>query len=104
MPFKRKTLDHNFSIWLTYGVEVKISMKYTTTEQGCEDLIKEASKLGPIDAIFNLDGLFENQTKENLVASLARNTLYLDRVTKKLCPKLRLTFNLEVPIDSGDIF
>ncbi|XP_063924373.1 fatty acid synthase-like isoform X2 [Zophobas morio] len=81
--------QRRINIWLTYGVEVKISTKYTTTEQGCEDLIKEASKLGPIDAIFNLDGLFENQTKENLYASLARNTLYLDRVTKKLCPKLR---------------
>ncbi|KAJ3652685.1 hypothetical protein Zmor_018628 [Zophobas morio] len=38
-------------IWTSYGVEVKISMKNVTTERGCEDLINEATELGPIDAI-----------------------------------------------------
>ncbi|KAJ3652435.1 hypothetical protein Zmor_018399 [Zophobas morio] len=89
--------QQRINIWTTYGVEVKISTKDVTTERGCEDLIKEANELGPVDAIFNLavvlkDALFENQTQENFEASLApkaRATLYLDRVTRKLCPKLR---------------
>ncbi|XP_063925092.1 fatty acid synthase-like [Zophobas morio] len=89
--------QQRINIWTTYGVEVKISTKDVTTERGCEDLIKEANKLGPVDAIFNLavvlkDTLFENQTHENFETSLApkaRATLYLDRVTRKLCPKLR---------------
>ncbi|XP_063923651.1 fatty acid synthase-like [Zophobas morio] len=84
-------------IWTTYGVQVKICMKDFTTERGCEDLINEATELGPVDAIFNLavvlkDALFENQTEETFETSLApkaRATLYLDRVTRKLCPKLR---------------
>ncbi|XP_063924503.1 fatty acid synthase-like [Zophobas morio] len=89
--------QQRINIWTTYGVEVKISTKDVTTEQGCEDLIKEATTLGPVDAIFNLavvlkDTLFENQTHTNFEASLApkaRATLYMDRVTRKLCPKLR---------------
>ncbi|KAJ3652416.1 hypothetical protein Zmor_018384 [Zophobas morio] len=89
--------QHRINIWRTYGVQVKISTKDVTTEQGCEDLIKDANELGPVDAIFNLavvlkDALFENQTQENFEASLApkaRATLYLDRVTRKLCRKLR---------------
>ncbi|KAJ3652436.1 hypothetical protein Zmor_018400 [Zophobas morio] len=89
--------QQRINIWTTYGVEVRISTKDVTTERGCEDLIKEANELGPVDAIFNLavvlkDALFENQTQENFEASLApkaRATLYLDRVTRKLCPKLR---------------
>ena len=107
-----KIQSNNFSIWTTYGVEVKISTKDVTTERGCEDLIKEATELGPVDAIFNLavvlkDALFENQTEENFEASLApkaRATLYLDRVTRKWCPKLRFTFNLELSVYSDDIF
>ena len=107
-----KIQSGNFSIWTTYGVEVKISTKDVTTERGCEDLIKEANELGPVDAIFNLavvlkDALFENQTQENFQASLApksRATLYLDRITRKLCPKLRFSYYLEVPVDFDDRF
>ena len=72
-----------------------------TTEQKCEDLVKEANELGQIDAIFNLavvlqDALFEDQTKENFLTSLipkARATVHLDKVSRKLCPKLRLSLN-----------
>ena len=86
-------------------------MKNVTTERGCEDLINEATELGPIDAIFNLavvlkDALFEDQTQETFETSFApkaRATLYLDRVTRKLCPKLRFTCNFKVPIDSDHI-
>ena len=83
-----------------------------TTERGCEDLITEANELGPVDAIFNLavvlkDSLFENQTHENFEASFApkaRVTLHLDRVTRKLCPKLRFAYNVKVPVDFDDLF
>ncbi|KAJ3652417.1 hypothetical protein Zmor_018385 [Zophobas morio] len=89
--------QQRINVWKTYGVEVTISTTDVTTEQGCEDLVREANALGPVDAIFNLavvlkDALFQNQTQENFEASLAPKvhaTLYLDRVTRKLCPKLR---------------
>ncbi|XP_063924547.1 fatty acid synthase-like [Zophobas morio] len=89
--------QQRIQIWTTYGIEVKISMKDVTTQRGCEDLINEATELGPVDAIFNLavvlkDALFEDQTQETFETSLApkaRATLYLDQITRKLCPKLR---------------
>ena len=57
--------------------------------------------MGPIDAIFNLavvlqDALFQNQTKENFLASFtpkAHATVFLDKVSRKLCPKLRFRYN-----------
>ena len=72
-----------------------------TTEQKCEDLVKEANELGQIDAIFNLavvlqDALFQDQTKENFLASFtpkAHATVFLDKVSRKLCPNLRFSIN-----------
>ena len=86
-------------------------MKDVTTQRGCEDLINEATELGPVDAIFNLavvlkDALFEDQTQETFETSLApkaRATLYLDQITRKLCPKLRFIHNLKLPVVSNDI-
>ncbi|KAJ3652394.1 hypothetical protein Zmor_018363 [Zophobas morio] len=85
------------NIWISYGVEVKVSTDDVTTEAGCENLIKEASTLGSVDGIFNLAvvlkiALFENQSEENFHAALepkAYATLHLDRVSRKLCPQLR---------------
>ena len=95
--FAVKVLSNNFSIWISYGVEVKVSTDDVTTEAGCENLIKEASTLGSVDGIFNLAvvlkiALFKNQTEENFHAVLkpkAYATLHLDRVTRKLCPQLK---------------
>lgn len=41
-------------IWRSYGVNVQISTADVTTEQGVTDLLKQANKLGPVSAIFNL--------------------------------------------------
>ncbi|KAJ3652398.1 hypothetical protein Zmor_018367 [Zophobas morio] len=89
--------QQRINIWKSYGVQVKVCTNDMTTEEKCEDLIKEANELGQIDAIFNLavvlqDALFEDQTKENFLVSLipkARATVYLDKISRKLCPKLR---------------
>jgi fatty acid synthase len=60
-------------------------------------LIREATELGSIDAIFNLavvlkDALLEDQTEETFRLSLApkaRTTTYLDQITREICPHLR---------------
>lgn len=41
-------------IWRSYGVTVEISTADVTTEEGVVDLLNQANKLGPVDAIFNL--------------------------------------------------
>lgn len=40
--------------WIDKGVRVLISTADVTTQKGAEELLKEASKLGPVDAIYNL--------------------------------------------------
>ncbi|KAJ3652440.1 hypothetical protein Zmor_018404 [Zophobas morio] len=89
--------QQRIDIWKSYGVQVTVCTNDVSTEQKCEDLIKEANELGQIDAIFNLavvlhDALFQDQTKEKFFASFAPKayaTAYLDKVSRKLCPKLR---------------
>lgn len=62
------------------------------------ELIREANRLGPIESIFNLavvlqDAVFENQNEESFLISLqpkAVATTYLDEITRKSCPRLRL--------------
>ncbi|KAH0813343.1 hypothetical protein GEV33_009449 [Tenebrio molitor] len=84
-------------LWRSYGVEVEISTRDVTTKQGCLDLIREATELGSIDAIFNLavvlkDALLKDQTDETFRLSLApkaRTTTYLDQITREICPHLR---------------
>lgn len=87
----------SFSTWESYGVVVHISTVDLSTKSGCIQLIEEAQKLGPIDAIVNLavnlqDAIFENQTVDMFKASFipkAYATKYLDEVTRKMCPDLR---------------
>ncbi|XP_063924749.1 fatty acid synthase-like [Zophobas morio] len=89
--------QQRINIWKSYGVQVKVCTNDVTTEQKCEDLVKEANELGQIDAIFNLavvlqDALFQDQTKENFLASFtpkAHATVFLDKVSRKFCPNLR---------------
>ncbi|XP_044262250.1 fatty acid synthase-like [Tribolium madens] len=86
-----------FKIWQSYGTRVHISTITISSKEDCLNLIKEASKLGPVDGIFNLavvlkDELFENQTEESFRISLtpkAFATKYLDEVSRDLCPNLR---------------
>nr|XP_049698956.1 fatty acid synthase [Helicoverpa armigera]XP_049698957.1 fatty acid synthase [Helicoverpa armigera] len=83
--------------WASYGADVQISTHDITTEEGCEDMLKMAIKMGPVDAIFNLavvlkDSIFQNQTPETFKTSYgpkALATVHLDKLSRKLCPGLR---------------
>lgn len=68
-----------------------------TTFDGCKKLVIDSLLLGPIGGIFNLavvlyDGILENQTPKrfvNCIAPKANATLYLDELSRILCPKLQ---------------
>ncbi|XP_052751905.1 fatty acid synthase-like [Galleria mellonella] len=83
--------------WASYGADVRISTHNVTTEAGCEELLKMANEMGPVEAIFNLavilkDAIFQNQTPETFKISFgpkALATKHLDKLSRKLCPKLR---------------
>ncbi|XP_070498587.1 fatty acid synthase-like [Chironomus tepperi] len=90
------------------GVTVTISTSNICTESGCKELIKQAIKLGPVAGIFNLagvlrDGIFENldtQMFEDVLAPKGPSTLFLDKLSRILCPKLR-HFVLFSSVSSG---
>lgn len=79
-------------------MNITVSKADVTTKEGCSKLLKEAIELGPVNAIFNLaavlkDALFENQTEESFRITLlpkAQATMYLDEISRQLCPDLRL--------------
>lgn len=79
-----------------YGATIEISTANIATEEGCDELIKLAHKLGPVGGIFNLavvlhDGIFENADLKMFNESLAPKALAtknLDKVSRKLCPTL----------------
>ncbi|XP_059048240.1 fatty acid synthase-like [Achroia grisella] len=83
--------------WASYGAEVQISTHDVTTESGCEEMLKMATSMGPVEAIFNLavvlkDSIFQNQTAETFKTSFdpkALATIHLDKLSKKLCPTLK---------------
>lgn len=83
-------------LWKIYGATVEISTANVATEEGCEELINVALKLGPIEGIFNLavvlrDGIFENldlkMFNESMVPK-ALATKNIDKISRKLCPTL----------------
>lgn len=61
------------------------------------DLLKEAGKIGPVVAIFNLavilkDAILENQTVETFQESFnskAKYTISLDKASRRYCPQLK---------------
>lgn len=65
-------------------------------KSGCEKLISDAIKLGPVGGIFNLavvlrDGILENQNETAFRESFgpkAIATKHLDEISRKLCPEL----------------
>ncbi|KAG5666534.1 hypothetical protein PVAND_014554 [Polypedilum vanderplanki] len=87
---------YRMRLWETYNAQIKISTADVTTAAGCQQLINEASKLGPIGGIFNLavklnDALFENQTQttfEQTLATKAIATKHLDKISRNFCPSL----------------
>lgn len=80
------------------GIDVLISSIDNNTDQGAEQLIREAQKLAPLGGIFNLamvlkDSLLENATVADFDAVCAPKSLgvaSLDRATRKLCPDMQL--------------
>ncbi|XP_047538483.1 fatty acid synthase [Vanessa atalanta] len=83
--------------WAGYGADVQISTHDVTTEEGCEQMLKMANSMGTVEAIFNLavilkDSIFQNQSLESFKTSFAPKalaTMNLDKLSKKLCPKLK---------------
>lgn len=86
-----------FRLLRIYGATVEITTANITTEDGCEEVVAEALKLGPVEGIFNLavvlrDGIFENLDLKMFSDSLAPKALAtknLDKISRKLCPTLR---------------
>uniref|UniRef100_A0A1B6DTB3 Fatty acid synthase n=1 Tax=Clastoptera arizonana TaxID=38151 RepID=A0A1B6DTB3_9HEMI len=82
--------------WRESNVQVFISTADVTNAKGALQLIKEASKLGPVGGIFNLavvlrDAFMENQTPEDFATVCAPKvdgTKQLDLVSRKECPEL----------------
>jgi fatty acid synthase len=78
------------------GVKVIISTKDVSTPEGAQQLITEASSLGPIGGIFHLsmvlsDGLFENQTIESfkkVCAPKSTAILNLDTISRQVCDQI----------------
>lgn len=68
-----------------------------TTRAGCEKLIRDSMKLGPVGGVFNLavqlrDNIFENQEVDKFIECMAPKavaTKYLDEITRQLCPDLQ---------------
>ncbi|XP_011705427.1 PREDICTED: fatty acid synthase-like, partial [Wasmannia auropunctata] len=85
-------------LWKSYGVNVLIVKDIDVANiQDCEYLLRTAEREGPVEAIFNLgvvlkDSVLKNQTAETFAESFqskARATQILDKLTRKICPKLR---------------
>lgn len=51
--------------WTEKGVKVVISTSDASTLKGAKDLLTEATKLGPVDAIFNLAAVSFSRSSEN---------------------------------------
>ncbi|KAI1292132.1 Fatty acid synthase [Halotydeus destructor] len=80
----------------TFGVNVILSNVNASTLDGASELIKIATKLGPVGGVFNTalvlrDSSFDNQSAEtfqDVCAPKANATANLDKVTRARCPGL----------------
>ncbi|XP_002137899.4 fatty acid synthase [Drosophila pseudoobscura] len=88
--------SYRIALWKTYGCEVVINTADISTIEGCQKLLSEASKLGPVGGIFNLavmlrDAIFSNQSLDQFVESFAPKavaTKHLDTLSRVFCPEL----------------
>nr|XP_022920510.1 fatty acid synthase-like [Onthophagus taurus] len=89
--------NYRLNIFKSYNVNVIIRNDDITSMEGCENLLKFAESLHPVQGIFNLavvleDALFENQTIESFKTSLgpkAYATRFLDEISRKICAELK---------------
>jgi fatty acid synthase len=78
-------------------VQVFVDTSDIGTESGCQQLISNAIKLGPVGGIFNLavvlrDSILENQDAvkfDECMRPKAVATKHLDKISRKLCPQLK---------------
>ncbi|KAL6256231.1 hypothetical protein P5V15_012347 [Pogonomyrmex californicus] len=84
--------------WKSYGVNVLIFKNVNVdVSEDCEHLLRTVERQAPVDAIFNVamvlkDGLLKNQTAKTFAESFrpkAWATQMLDKLSRKICPKLR---------------
>jgi fatty acid synthase, animal type len=84
-------------MWESYGVKVMVDTSNISSKTGCEQLIRNSMKLGPVGGIFNLavllrDAIFDNQDVEKFIECMAPKavaTKYLDEISRVLCPELQ---------------
>ncbi|KYM96882.1 Fatty acid synthase [Cyphomyrmex costatus] len=85
-------------LWKSYGINVLIIKNIDVADfKDCEYLLRIAEKEAPVDAIFNLgavlkDNILKNQTAETFAVpfqSKVRATQMLDKLSRKICLKLR---------------
>lgn len=82
--------------WRSQGVEVLVSTSDVATLRGTEQLISEASRMGPVGGVFHLAMVLKDGMLENLTAPLFLDVnkpkydgvMNLDNLTRKLCPEL----------------
>ncbi|KAL6446809.1 hypothetical protein ACFW04_001324 [Cataglyphis niger] len=86
------------TLWQSYGVNIQIVTAIDTSRyRDCEYILKFAEEQGPVDAIFNLavvlnDNIFKNQspqTFEETFVSKAWTTKNMDELSRNICTKLR---------------
>ncbi|XP_075436103.1 fatty acid synthase isoform X2 [Ascaphus truei] len=82
--------------WKELGVKVLVSTSDVGSLEGTQQLIEEASQMGPVGGIFNLAMVLKDAMIENLSTKLFQDvnkpkydgTLHLDRVSRRTCPQL----------------
>ncbi|KAK0083564.1 hypothetical protein PV325_008602 [Microctonus aethiopoides] len=98
MGFKNGYQRMRVALWRSYGVRVIIiTGKNAANHEDCAEILKAATELQPVDAIFNVavvlkDKLWENQTPSQFEESFkpkAWSAKVLDELSRKVCPQLR---------------
>ena len=95
--------------WRRIGISVQISTLNIARASDAEELLREASAMGPIGGLFHLamvlrDCLFENQNVQNFkdaAESKYYGTINLDNATRKLCDQSLRWFVVFSSITSG---
>ncbi|XP_070141375.1 fatty acid synthase [Drosophila kikkawai] len=88
--------SYRMALWKSYGCEVIINTADISTKEGCQQLISDAAKLGPVGGIFNLavilrDGTFANQNESHFLECFSPKaiaTKYLDELSRIFCNQL----------------
>jgi len=86
--------------WKEKNIEVNVVEYDTTKPEETEKLLKEANQLGQVAGIIHLEGVLHNVSASDLTADdfrsafdqKATSVINLDKVSRKLCPKLKHFF------------